>query len=268
VINIISVAGICGNFGQTNYSTAKMGLLGFTHSLAKEGEKRNIFVNAVAPLAVTAMSGGLKGKIAKILTVDWCPPVLLYLSSKRCKRNGTIYEICGGWCARIKFHRSKGIKYDYQLTAEDFERSLPEIDDMTDGVEPTECRDSVRTAFYANNERNARKLAMKKAHSEAKTKLAQYLWMLDGYLTLQEHRKQVLAVNAVFNFIMLDRQEKWVLDFVEGRISRGRSGKAAGEITVFSSDFMEVVNGNTTFLKLQQSVTFPNFSITNSHIQE
>lgn len=49
IINISSVAGISGNFGQTNYASTKAGVIGFTKSLAKELGKRKITVNAVAP---------------------------------------------------------------------------------------------------------------------------------------------------------------------------------------------------------------------------
>jgi len=49
IINISSVIGIGGNFGQTNYSASKAGIIGFTKSLAKELGKRKITVNAVAP---------------------------------------------------------------------------------------------------------------------------------------------------------------------------------------------------------------------------
>lgn len=49
VINISSVAGINGNFGQTNYAASKAGVIGFTKSLAKELGKRKITVNAIAP---------------------------------------------------------------------------------------------------------------------------------------------------------------------------------------------------------------------------
>ncbi len=49
IINIGSVVGLTGNPGQTNYSAAKAGLLGFTKSLAREIGSRNITVNTVAP---------------------------------------------------------------------------------------------------------------------------------------------------------------------------------------------------------------------------
>jgi NAD(P)-dependent dehydrogenase (short-subunit alcohol dehydrogenase family) len=59
VVNITSASGLYGNFGQSNYSAAKMGILGFGLTLAKEGSKRNINVNTVAPLALSQMTTGL-----------------------------------------------------------------------------------------------------------------------------------------------------------------------------------------------------------------
>ena len=60
IINISSIVGISGNFGQSNYAASKAGIIGFTKSLAKELGKRRITVNAVAPGFIeTKMTSGI-----------------------------------------------------------------------------------------------------------------------------------------------------------------------------------------------------------------
>ena len=56
VIMTSSAAGIYGNFGQANYAAAKLALVGLTFTLAKEGAKNNVYVNAVAPVAGSPMT--------------------------------------------------------------------------------------------------------------------------------------------------------------------------------------------------------------------
>jgi multifunctional beta-oxidation protein len=53
VINTASAAGLFGSFGQCNYSAAKLAMVGFTESLAKEGAKYNIHSNVIAPIGMS-----------------------------------------------------------------------------------------------------------------------------------------------------------------------------------------------------------------------
>src|SRR5262249_4340613 len=68
VINISSIVGRIGNFGQANYAAAKAGLIGFTKTLAREYAKKGVTVNVVAPGFIkTRMLDGVSEKALKVV---------------------------------------------------------------------------------------------------------------------------------------------------------------------------------------------------------
>lgn len=81
IINVTSAAGLVGTIGQVNYGAAKAGIIGLTKSLARELAKRNITVNAVAPLAATTMTANIRSNdklaeqtLARIALRRWAEP--------------------------------------------------------------------------------------------------------------------------------------------------------------------------------------------------
>ena len=82
-----------GNFGQTNYGAAKMGLVGFTRVLAVEGAKYNIKANAIAPLALTRMTENIMGELRRQAR---CPalvsPLVAYLAHEDCPVTGQVFS--------------------------------------------------------------------------------------------------------------------------------------------------------------------------------
>jgi len=71
IVNVSSVAGLTGNAGQTNYSAAKAGVIGFTRSLAREIGSRGITANVVAPGFIpTAMTAGLPDEVKQAIIDD------------------------------------------------------------------------------------------------------------------------------------------------------------------------------------------------------
>lgn len=113
IINTGSSAGIYGAFGQVNYSTAKLGLWGFTQSLAQEGEKRNIRVNCIAPLAGTRMTETVMPKeVVNALKPDFVAPFTAYLAHDSCMETGGLYEVGAGYIAKQRWQRSAGHQYD------------------------------------------------------------------------------------------------------------------------------------------------------------
>ncbi len=130
IINTASNAGILGNFGQTNYGAAKMGLVGFTHVLHQEGAKHNIKANAIAPVALTRMTEELLGPLGEALKPELVTPVVVYLASQECDVSGEIYSIAGGQVSRFFVGRTPGY-FNADLTVEDVRDHLAQIRDET-----------------------------------------------------------------------------------------------------------------------------------------
>src|SRR6516165_7988957 len=117
VVNTSSGAGVFGNFGQTNYGAAKMGLVGFTRVLAVEGAKNNIKANAIAPVAKTRMTEELLGPVADKLGPEFVTPVVTYLAHESCPVSGEVYSVGGGRVARVFVGVTPGF-VDHELTPE------------------------------------------------------------------------------------------------------------------------------------------------------
>ena len=101
IVFTASAAGIFGNFGQTNYGAAKMGLVGLCHVLALEGMKNNIKCNVIAPIAKTRMTEQLLGPLAEHVKPELVTPLVVYLCSEQCPTTHEIYSVGGGRYARI-----------------------------------------------------------------------------------------------------------------------------------------------------------------------
>ncbi|WP_019633196.1 SDR family oxidoreductase [Actinomadura atramentaria] len=102
IVNTSSPAGLFGNFGQANYATAKMGLVGFTKTLAHEGAKYGIKANAIAPVAWTRMTEDLlPADFADALGVGQVTPLVAYLAHEEIAESGQVYTVGGGRIAKI-----------------------------------------------------------------------------------------------------------------------------------------------------------------------
>lgn len=147
IIMTTSAAGIYGNFGQANYSAAKLGILGLANTLAIEGARRNIFVNTIAPVAGTRLTASvLPANLLDALKTEYIAPLVLYLSSEASQTNGGLFETGAGWISSVSWQRTRGHMfpiYSGPVTPEDIRREWPRITDWSHPTYPKSTQESI-----------------------------------------------------------------------------------------------------------------------------
>jgi NAD(P)-dependent dehydrogenase (short-subunit alcohol dehydrogenase family) len=119
ILSTTSNSGLLGTAGSTAYAAAKAGVWGLTRSLALEGRDHGINVNAIAPIAFTAMSmtsriappawqSGEGDEWSKRLDPALISPAAAWLVHEDCTLNGQVLSIAGGRVARFFMGLTEG----------------------------------------------------------------------------------------------------------------------------------------------------------------
>ncbi len=133
VVVTSSNSGIYGTFGQSNYGGAKLAVVGFMNALRLEGQKYNIMMNALAPIAATRMTDSLMpAPVLEKLKPEYVSPMVAYLCSEQCQRTGDIWSAGGGTFARIEYREAEGLRIDGRApTVEDVMENIDKIADVS-----------------------------------------------------------------------------------------------------------------------------------------
>ncbi|KNE71289.1 hypothetical protein AMAG_20328 [Allomyces macrogynus ATCC 38327] len=140
IIMTASAAGIYGNFGQANYSAAKLALHGFGMSLAREGAKNNIHTNVIAPIAASRMTATvMPPEVLEALKPEFVAPLVGYLTHESTTENGGLFEVGAGFVAKLRRERSHGavFKADASFTPTSVGAKFPEIIDFSQPQYPS-----------------------------------------------------------------------------------------------------------------------------------
>jgi 3-hydroxyacyl-CoA dehydrogenase/3a,7a,12a-trihydroxy-5b-cholest-24-enoyl-CoA hydratase len=150
VVFTTSAAGIYGNFGQTNYSMAKLGQLGMAQTLAHEGRSKNIYVNTIAPIAGSRLTETvMPQEIVDALKPEFVVPLVVKLCDENSSETCGLFEVGAGFIAKLRWERTQGVNFGIsgEFTAEDVLAAWGQITDFTDATHPADIGEANKPVF-------------------------------------------------------------------------------------------------------------------------
>lgn len=145
-----SAAGIYGNFGQANYSAAKLALVGLSNTLAIEGEKKNVRVNAIAPIAASRLTETvLPQEILENLKPEYVTPLVAWLAHEECQETGGLFEVGGGYYGKLRWERTAGklFKLGREISPEAVRNNWDAVTDWKKVTHPASITESLSTVM-------------------------------------------------------------------------------------------------------------------------
>uniref|UniRef100_K3WTQ9 Ketoreductase domain-containing protein n=1 Tax=Globisporangium ultimum (strain ATCC 200006 / CBS 805.95 / DAOM BR144) TaxID=431595 RepID=K3WTQ9_GLOUD len=250
ILNCVSGAGLYGNFGQANYAAMKMGLVGFTVALNREGVKYNIRVNAVSPVASTRLTQPLwPDDVSDALKPELTAPIIVYLCHPSCTEAGSLFELGGGWVGKVRVQRTHGVGFPTDsavFTPELVAEQWKEVTDFSRVTHPTTTQESFEPMM-----RNARlppsSLTTSRSHECAE--------VFDRLRTTLQTGGAAIANSITGVLEWQINQEVWTISLVRGNgtVTAGRDKRLTPDLQIHMDehDFLDLAHGK---LRLQQAL--------------
>jgi NAD(P)-dependent dehydrogenase (short-subunit alcohol dehydrogenase family) len=129
IVVTTSSTGLYGNFGQANYGAAKLSLVGFMNTLKLEGQKNNVHVNAISPVAATRMTENIMPpELLAQLKPEYVTPGVVFLCSEEAP-TGAILTAGAGAFALSRIVETEGVYLGHEATVESVRDNWAKITD-------------------------------------------------------------------------------------------------------------------------------------------
>jgi len=150
IVMTTSAAGLYGNFGQSNYATAKLGVVGLMNALKIEGKKSGVLVNTVAPVADTRMGARVfPDHFKELIRPELVSAAVAYLCSEECQVSGEVITAAAGFFARARIVESEGVVFppETEVTPELIAESYGEIADLSASAPIDSAMDAMKKIY-------------------------------------------------------------------------------------------------------------------------
>lgn len=147
VIMTTSAAGIYGNFGQANYSAAKLGIHGLAQTLSIEGKGKGIFVNTIAPIAASRLTEAvMPPAMLEVLDPKVVTPLAVLLAHESHMETGQLYEVGGGWVSKIRWEQTQGARFDPKVgfSAEALAARWSDVQNFENSMHPKDIMNTLK----------------------------------------------------------------------------------------------------------------------------
>jgi putative sterol carrier protein len=245
IVMTTSAAGLYGNFGQTNYAAAKMGVVGLMNTLRIEGEKYGLRVNAVAPLAASRLTEDvMPPDIFARLEPEFVVPLVVYLCSEDCAVSGQVFNAGGGVFSRAAVLTGAGARLgdaDRPPTVEQVQACWGSIRSLDQGREFTSALEAILDLTQPPEAAAHRQDETGGAESEPSEVAAVFERMPDAF------RPQAAAgVEAVFQYHVGGTEGgDWYCKISEGActVAAGRHAAPTCSLHMAAGDFVDMIAG-------------------------
>ncbi len=253
IIMTTSAAGLYGNFGQTNYSAAKMALVGFMNTLKLEGAKYDIKVNTIAPIAASRlMADIIPPDFLEKMKPEFVAPLVLYLCSEGCPVTGRIYNAGVGYYGRAAVMTSPGTVIGDGVkvpTVEEVGAAWERIQSLQGAKELGQLNDLMGDMLAAFARKPEKAAAAPPPAQEAPAAGSAGITSVAAVFAKmpQAFRADKAAgINVVFQYaISGEGGGEWFAEIGEGacKVEAGKHASPTCTLTIASADFLALMNG-------------------------